>query len=744
MSLRSIPSFPQTHCEASFADRTKSLSEQGSGPLGASRFGWFSCLARESQTPFQIDSNTADRSGTPDTSYRRGQTPFPKTIVLIPGILVVLLMSLVASTAVVVAQPTTTERPQLKDLNGHFPFQVPESAEQWKIRAEALRLQTRVALAVHPLPPLAPPRATIHGRRAMDGYSIEKVILESLAGHFVTGSLYRPLGSNGESDSTVKRPAVMYAHGHWDNGRFYEASPAAVKILLATGAERFENAATNHMQAACVQLARMGCVVFQYDMIGYADSQQISFDRGHRWGIGIENPPTAKDRWALFSTTAEGYGQSIMGLQTINTIAALEMLRGLDDVDPDRIAITGASGGGTQSFIATAVETRLAGSLPAVMVSTAMQGGCVCENACGLRVATGNIELAGLTGPRPLAMTTANDWTIKMPEDGFPELLKLYQLIGNPKSVELFTGAHFPHNYNHVTRVSMYGWMNRLFKLGHSEPILERDFDLIHANELTVWDSEHPRPPSGIEHEERFCRQWANEIDKALKISPNDSTSDRENKLTLLREGWKSITGWSSAYRGYLASSGKLQRIGDADVNNKNLNVADLYLTHADAAEHENGKAWEDRIKAAAASDPSGAVWTVSTVDPVTGKAGGESPLVANPRPAAAYTYGYNAPPLVRRLAVLIDAIEEVHTSGHDQVRLIVNDDQILLAAMAAVQHPERVQSISWVTSSPTDYDPLHQVSSIRDPHFLPNGLRYQSLTGLISILGDRIERVVP
>jgi len=692
MSFRLLPSFPLTCCDALFADRT-----------GRSR-------------------------------------QYATTI------FVLILLSMLTSPSTFgqsnSTEVATTDRPQLKDLNGHFPFQVPVSADQWEQRAEALRIQTRVALAVHPLPALVTSGATVHGRRVMDGYSIEKVILESLPGHFVTGSLYRPLNADGESDRTVKRPAVMYAHGHWDNGRFYEASPAAVKILLATGAERFENAATNHMQAACVQLARMGCVVLQYDMIGYADSQQISFDRGHRWGIGIDNPPAAEDRWALFSTTAEGYGQSIMGLQTINTIAAFEMLRTLEDVDSDRIAITGASGGGTQSFIATAVETRFAGSLPAVMVSTAMQGGCVCENACGLRVATGNIELAGLTGPRPLAMTTANDWTIKMPEDGFPELVKLYQLIGNPKGVELFTGAHFPHNYNHVTRVSMYGWMNRLFKLGHSEPILERDFELIHANELTVWDSEHPRPASGIEHEEKFCRQWAIAIDRTLKLAPDDSAVERDEKLKLLNQGWKSITAGSSEYRGHLASSGNLKRIGDSGTKDQNPRAADVVLMLDDAADPEVGNKLQDRMKATNTGDNTRAVWTVSTVDPVTGKAGEESPLVANPRPAAAYTYGYNAPPLIRRLAVLLDAIDEVHASGAKQVQLVAGDDQILLAAMAAVEQPETIGSIKWVSNESLDYDPLRKISSIKDPLFLPNGLRYQSLVGLIAILGDRVERV--
>src|SRR5690606_20402573 len=128
-------------------------------------------------------------------------------------------------------------------------------------------------------------------------------------GLFVTGSLYRPLDGKAATPQSARRPAVMYVHGHWDLGRFYEASGGEVRRLLATGAERFENAAINHMQAACVQLARMGCVVFQYDMIGYADSQQISFGRAHRYGLEGPNPPATDAGWPLFSATAEGFGQ---------------------------------------------------------------------------------------------------------------------------------------------------------------------------------------------------------------------------------------------------------------------------------------------------------------------------------------------------------------------------------------------------------------------------------------------------
>jgi dienelactone hydrolase len=246
------------------------------------------------------------------------------------------------------------------------------------------------------MPVKTPLNAVIHGRIEQPEYTIEKVYFESFPGFYVTGNLYRPATVSG------RVPGILSPHGHWANGRFYDSGEAAVLRDIVQGAERFEDGGRSPMQARAVQLAKMGCVVFHYDMIGYADCQQISFEIAHRFAKQRPEMNRAEG-WGLYSPQAESNLQSVMGLQTWNSIRALDFLESLPDVDPQRLAATGASGGGTQTFMLAAVDPRLAVSFPAVMVSTAMQGGCTCENACLLRVGTGNIELAGLFAPKPQA-----------------------------------------------------------------------------------------------------------------------------------------------------------------------------------------------------------------------------------------------------------------------------------------------------------------------------------------------------
>jgi dienelactone hydrolase len=401
----------------------------------------------------------------------------------------------------------------MKDLNGYFPFSPPTTAAAWHERAEQLRRQTLLALGLWPMPERTPPKAVIHGRVERDEYTVDRVYLESFPGHFVTGSLYRPKGKTG------RLPAILCPHGHWPEGRFYDQSAKLLQEIVV-GAERFEVGGRSPLQSRCVQLARMGCVVFHYDMVGYADSKQLEHRPGLRPAMN-----TLKD-WGYQSPQADLHLQGVMGLQTYNSIRALDWLCELPDVDAKRIGVTGASGGGTQTFILGVVDPRPAVILPAVMVSTAMQGGCTCENACYLRMGTGNVELAGLFAPKPLGMLAANDWTKEIATKGLPELERLYALLGAKHLVKAWPLVQFPHNYNYVSREVMYSWFNKHLKLGLKEPIVEADYVPLTIAEMTVWDAKHPKPPSGDEYERSLLRRITSDSDRQLaELTPRDAGS---------------------------------------------------------------------------------------------------------------------------------------------------------------------------------------------------------------------------
>jgi dienelactone hydrolase len=388
---------------------------------------------------------------------------------------------------------------KLRTLNDKdFFLRVPATKEEWLKRRQIVREQMLVATGLWPLPEKTPLKPVIHGKIDRDEYTIEKVFFASYPGHYVSGNLYRPKGKAG------KLPGVLCPHGHWANGRFFEADVKTVASQIQQGAEKTPEGAKYPLQARCAQLARLGCVVFHYDMVGYADSTAIT----HRTGFT--------------DAGAELRLQSFMGLQTWNSIRALDFLQSLPEVDAKRIGVTGASGGGTQTFILCAVDDRPTVAFPAVMVSTAMQGGCVCENCSHLRVGTGNIEIAGLFAPKPLALSGANDWTIDIERKGLPELKELYKLYGAEDRVLARCFPQFQHNYNQVSREVMYNWFNKHLKLGFPEPVVEKPFKPVPPKELSVYDEAHPRPSDSVDAA-RLRQYLTEQSDKQIKaLLPKD------------------------------------------------------------------------------------------------------------------------------------------------------------------------------------------------------------------------------
>ena len=412
-------------------------------------------------------------------------------------------------------KPTDVRLGPPKTLNDYFPFVVPKTKEAWEARRKQVREQLLVANGLWPLPEKTPLNAVVHGTADKGDYTIEKVFFASTPGHYVCGNLYRPTPSGGRKPpESARNPGVLFAHGHWNDGRFHDAGEKAAKASVASGGEPDMDRGRFFMQAIPVTLARLGFVVFQYDMVGYADCTTIPHREGFR------------------DTAAELRLQSQMGLQTWNSVRALDFLASLPDVDPKRLGMTGASGGGTQTFILGAIDDRLAAVFPAVMVCTGMQGGCVCENCSLLRVNTGNVEIAGLFAPKPMAMSGANDWTKEIMTKGYPELQQLYDLYGAKDKVLAKAWLEYGHQYNVHAREMMYGWFNKHLR-GADKAVKEEPYQPVPPKELSVFDAEHPRPKDDLPADKLREALTKASDEQLAKLEPKDAKTLAEFKQVI-------------------------------------------------------------------------------------------------------------------------------------------------------------------------------------------------------------------
>ena len=420
------------------------------------------------------------------------------------------------------AEPTT--------LHDYHPFRKVASKEDWAKRQAHIIQRIKVGTGLWPEPTKTPLNTKAYGKQEFEDFTITNVRFESFPGHWVTGSLFQPAGDSLKNGlRNGKRPAVLCPHGHWTHARFYHVPEVRALQAIANGGERFLNAAHNHIRARCIQLARMGCNVFHYDMLGNADSIQFPI---HRRGPRPHLESKTVGEWGLQSTMAALHLQTNFGIQTWNSVRALDYVLTLPDTDDSRLMVTGASGGGTQTQMLAAIDDRIGASFLCVMPSTSMQGGCTCENTHYLRIGQGNMDIAAAVAPRPQGMTAADDWTIELETKGYPDMVALYDLVGAKNKFQAHFDIHFKHNYNHVSRTHMYNFANRHFGLGLKSPVLERDFPLIHKEKFTLWNEDNPNPgeegdpAAGDEHEKALLEWWTKDAQKQLS-----NTKTRRNIL---------------------------------------------------------------------------------------------------------------------------------------------------------------------------------------------------------------------
>ncbi|MCX6929015.1 MAG: acetylxylan esterase [Verrucomicrobia bacterium] len=322
-------------------------------------------------------------------------------------------------------------RVAVKDLDTRREFPTILSQLEWQARAKEIREHILVSCGLWPLPERTPLQAHIFGKIERGGYSVEKVYFQPLPGFYLAGNLYRPLG-RGKGPF----PAILNPHGHWNEGRLADNKDGSIA-------------------ARCISFARQGMIAFSYDMVGYNDTFFADPDKGPAPDHSGQHRQFATNRANLL------WNVSLMGLQTWDSIRALDFLESLPDVDRKRLACTGESGGGTQTFMLGAVDDRLAAQAPVVMVSHTMQGGCLCENAPGLRVEYSNMEFAAAAAPRPQILVAATgDWTKDTLTVEGPAIERIYQFL-NAKDSFRYVRFDFGHNYNQTSREAVYDWFGK-------------------------------------------------------------------------------------------------------------------------------------------------------------------------------------------------------------------------------------------------------------------------------------------
>jgi hypothetical protein len=288
--------------------------------------------------------------------------------------------------------------------------------QSWQLRTDSLRKCFLSALKLTRISSRPSSQPIVTPLRRFKEYTVQNIAIETLPGVYVCGSLYRPAKYKG------RIPVILNPDGHFAKGRYRE-----------------------DCQYRCAALAKMGAMAFSYDLFGWEGESILQIDpNDHRRSL-------------------------VQSIQVLNTERILDYLLSLKDADPSRVAITGASGGGSQTMLITALDDRIRLSVPVAMMSSYHSGGCPCESGMGVHLCgggTNNAEIGSMAAPRPmLVVSDGGDWTQHVPENEFPFVQRIYGFYDKKDLVENAHLAKEGHDYGFSKRKAMYAFVAKHFGL---------------------------------------------------------------------------------------------------------------------------------------------------------------------------------------------------------------------------------------------------------------------------------------
>jgi len=332
-----------------------------------------------------------------------------------------------------------------------------QSADDWNARRDEYRRQLREMLSLDPLPERTPLNAVVTGTVERDDFVVEKLHFQSLPGLYVTGNLYRPREVKG------KLPAILYVCGH--------------------GQVKKDNVSFGnkvHYQHHGAWFARNGYVCLTIDTVQLGEIE------------GIHHGTYKYDMWWW---NALGYTPA--GVEAWNGIRALDYLETRDEVDKERMGVTGRSGGGAYSWWIAALDERVKVAVPVAgitslknhVVDNCVEGHCDCMYPVNTyRWDFG--QVAALVSPRPLLISNTDKDSI-FPLDGVVDVYnkarRIYELQGarNKIGLQITEGGHVDTQELHI---HAFHWFNRFLK-GDDPAIEMAAVPFFTPAELKVFDT---------------------------------------------------------------------------------------------------------------------------------------------------------------------------------------------------------------------------------------------------------------
>jgi hypothetical protein len=326
--------------------------------------------------------------------------------------------------------------------------------------------------------------------------------------------------------------------------------------------------------------------------------------------------------------------------------------------------------------------------------------------------------------------------------------------LGAPKSVELFPFVHFPHNYNYVSRSAMYGFVNKHFKLGLEEPVVEEDYPRLAREELTVWDAAHPKPEGGDAFEKKLTRYLFDDAQKQLAaLQPKDSASLAK---------WREVAGGGIGAilgRGLPAAKDlEFERTEETDLGD-HFRFAGLLRNKPRGEEVPmaflHPKKWNKRVVLVIAERGKAALFADDSQKQMKELLDGgisiagidlfqQGEFLSEPRPVgnrrventrefAGYTYGYNHALVAQRAHDILSAIAFMQNHEEDKpesIDIVALDDASPAAILALSQAGGAIRKAAIDTHGFR----FGKVADYLDAKFLPGGAKYGDVPGILSL----------